>query len=76
MFDFMRDDKTLTYILYAGGALILCIPIIHLIVRTIIQKREEEKERKLILKQIMEDRKKEKDKGKVLSASAAGKQEY
>jgi cbb3-type cytochrome oxidase subunit 3 len=60
MFNFMLDDKTLNWLLIGGAILILLIPVIHFALRTLKEKREEEKERKLILRQIMEDREKEK----------------
>jgi hypothetical protein len=60
----LPDDQTLTYLLYAGGVLILCVPIIHFVLRFIKEKRDEEKERQMILKQILEDRKKDKEKEK------------
>lgn len=68
MFDFMRDDSTLKILLIGGIILILLVPIIHFIFRLITDKKQEDKERKAILRALMEDRQKEKDTEKAISS--------
>ncbi len=57
MFNFMLDDKTLTILLWGGSIFCVCIPAIHFALAHFKRKREEEKERQMILKQFVEERK-------------------
>lgn len=60
MFNFSLNDNFITILMWSGAALCVLAPAIHFTLAHLSRKREEEKERKVILKEFMEERKRQK----------------